>query len=102
MDSPNDSHVQSFTYDDGVLNAREHVLGRSNAINPDFCSVADKEILGTLSYSSRKIDALNSRLTILDLKLDSKPRYAEKFTIGIASNTARLFARQGRSRSKEA
>ncbi|KAI9087254.1 hypothetical protein K1719_030724 [Acacia pycnantha] len=38
--------------------------------------------------SSRKIDALNSRLTLLDLKLDSKPGYPETFAIGIASGAA--------------
>ncbi|XP_028772077.1 uncharacterized protein LOC114745361 [Neltuma alba] len=41
-----------------------------------------------LADSSRKIDALNSRLTILDLKLDSKPGYPETFAIGIASGAA--------------
>ncbi|KAK4269602.1 hypothetical protein QN277_022739 [Acacia crassicarpa] len=38
--------------------------------------------------SSRKIDALGSRLTLLDLKLDSKPGYPETFAIGIASGAA--------------
>ncbi|XP_028772079.1 uncharacterized protein LOC114738525 [Neltuma alba] len=41
-----------------------------------------------LADSSRKIDALNSGLTILDLKLDSKPGYAETFAMGIASGAA--------------
>ncbi|XP_054791287.1 uncharacterized protein LOC129296921 [Prosopis cineraria] len=41
-----------------------------------------------LADSSRKIDSLNSRITILDLKLDSKPGYPETFAIGIASGAA--------------
>ncbi|KAJ1405350.1 hypothetical protein SESBI_25899 [Sesbania bispinosa] len=39
-----------------------------------------------LSESSRKMDAVNNRLTVLDMKLDSKPGYAETFAIGLASD----------------
>ncbi|XP_061365799.1 uncharacterized protein LOC133309078 [Gastrolobium bilobum] len=41
-----------------------------------------------LSESSRKMDAVNNRITILDMKLDSKPGYAETFAIGLASGAA--------------
>lgn len=41
-----------------------------------------------LAESSRKMDALNTRLTVLDMKLDSKPGYAETFAIGLASGAA--------------
>ncbi|XP_057417481.1 uncharacterized protein LOC130711766 [Lotus japonicus] len=41
-----------------------------------------------LSDSSRKMDAVNSRLAILDMKLDSKPGYVETFAIGVASGAA--------------
>ncbi|KAA0064210.1 hypothetical protein IC582_016101 [Cucumis melo] len=43
----------------------------------------DKLLLET----SRKIDATNSRLAVLDLKLDSKPGYAETFALGLASGS---------------
>ena len=35
--------------------------------------------------ASRKIDSANSRLSILDMKIDSKPGYGETFAIGLAS-----------------
>ncbi|KAG5007052.1 hypothetical protein JHK85_025594 [Glycine max] len=38
-----------------------------------------------LTESSRKIDAIRNRLTVLDMKLDSKPSYVETFAIGLAS-----------------
>lgn len=41
-----------------------------------------------LTESSRKIDAINNRLTVLDMKLDSKPGYVETFAIGLASGAA--------------
>ena len=41
-----------------------------------------------LAESSRKMDAVNSRLTVLDMKLDSKPGYVETFAIGLASGAA--------------
>ncbi|KAK7247366.1 hypothetical protein RIF29_42247 [Crotalaria pallida] len=44
----------------------------------------DKVVLET----SRKVDAVNSRLTVLAMKLDSKPGYAETFAIGLASGAA--------------
>ncbi|KAG6581756.1 hypothetical protein SDJN03_21758, partial [Cucurbita argyrosperma subsp. sororia] len=37
--------------------------------------------------TSRKIDATNTRLAILDLKLDSKPGYAQTFALGLASGS---------------
>lgn len=40
-----------------------------------------------LVETSRKIDATNNRLAILDLKLDSKPGYAETFALGLASGS---------------
>ncbi|KAG2728412.1 hypothetical protein I3843_01G199800 [Carya illinoinensis] len=41
----------------------------------------DKLMADTL----RKVDAANSRLAILDMKVDSKPGYGEAFAIGVAS-----------------
>lgn len=41
-----------------------------------------------MAETSRKIDATNSRLAILDMKVDSKPGYGETFAIGIASGVA--------------
>ncbi|KAL2343120.1 hypothetical protein Fmac_004405 [Flemingia macrophylla] len=41
-----------------------------------------------LTESSRKIDAISNRLTVLDMKLDSKPGYVETFAIGLASGAA--------------
>ncbi|XP_022148109.1 uncharacterized protein LOC111016865 [Momordica charantia] len=40
-----------------------------------------------LVETSKKIDATISRVAILDLKLDSKPGYAETFAIGLASGS---------------
>lgn len=41
-----------------------------------------------LIESSRKVDAIGNRLTVLDMKLDSKPGYVETFAIGVASGAA--------------
>ncbi|KAK7318682.1 hypothetical protein RJT34_03387 [Clitoria ternatea] len=41
-----------------------------------------------LVEASRKVDAVNNRLTVLDMKLDSKPGYVETFAIGLASGAA--------------
>ena len=41
-----------------------------------------------LGDTSRKIDAINSRVAVLDMKVDSKPGYAETFAIGVASGAA--------------
>ncbi|XP_027920348.1 uncharacterized protein LOC114178558 [Vigna unguiculata] len=41
-----------------------------------------------LAESSKKIDSISNRLTVLDLKLDSKPGYVETFAIGLASGAA--------------
>ncbi|TKY60217.1 hypothetical protein E2542_SST17312 [Spatholobus suberectus] len=41
-----------------------------------------------LTESSRKVDAISNRLTVLDMKLDSKPGYVETFAIGLASGAA--------------
>ncbi|KAE9610333.1 hypothetical protein Lal_00006436 [Lupinus albus] len=38
--------------------------------------------------TNRKVDSVNNRLTILAMKLDSKPGFAETFAIGIASGAA--------------
>lgn len=40
-----------------------------------------------LVETSRKIDSTNNRLALLDLKLDSKPGYAETFALGLASGS---------------
>ncbi|KAJ4957835.1 hypothetical protein NE237_024946 [Protea cynaroides] len=40
-----------------------------------------------LAESSRKLDTANTRLAILEMKLDSKPGYAESLAIGVASAT---------------
>ncbi|OMO49929.1 hypothetical protein COLO4_38285 [Corchorus olitorius] len=44
----------------------------------------DKFLIDT----SRKIDGVNSRLAVVDMKLDSKPSYLQTFAIGIASGAA--------------
>lgn len=38
--------------------------------------------------AARKIDVLNTRIAVLDVKVDSKPGYVETFAIGVASGTA--------------
>ncbi|KAE8688233.1 putative F-box family protein [Hibiscus syriacus] len=38
--------------------------------------------------ASRKMDSLNNRLAVVDVKLDSKPGYLESFAIGVASGAA--------------
>ncbi|KAB1218237.1 hypothetical protein CJ030_MR3G026118 [Morella rubra] len=38
-----------------------------------------------MAETSRKIDATNSRLAVLDMKMDSKPGYGETLAIGVAS-----------------
>ncbi|XVF74927.1 hypothetical protein PTKIN_Ptkin13bG0149500 [Pterospermum kingtungense] len=38
--------------------------------------------------TSRKLDSLNNRLAVVDMKLDSKPGYLQTFAIGIASGAA--------------
>lgn len=38
--------------------------------------------------ASRKVDSANSRLALVDSKLDSKPGYGETFVIGLASGLA--------------
>ncbi|OAY30159.1 uncharacterized protein LOC110630938 [Manihot esculenta] len=41
-----------------------------------------------VSETSRKVDMVNNRLAVLDMKLDSKPGYVETFAIGLASGAA--------------
>ncbi|MBA0690983.1 hypothetical protein Goari_008632 [Gossypium aridum] len=41
-----------------------------------------------LIETSRKIDSVNTRLAVVDMKLDSKPGYLETFAIGVASGAA--------------
>ncbi|XP_058731563.1 uncharacterized protein LOC131603277 [Vicia villosa] len=41
-----------------------------------------------LNESSRKMDSVNNRLAVLDMKLDSKPGYVETFAIGVVSGAA--------------
>ncbi|KAE8700580.1 hypothetical protein F3Y22_tig00110556pilonHSYRG00348 [Hibiscus syriacus] len=38
--------------------------------------------------ASRKMDSLNNRLAVVDMKLDSKPGYLETFVIGVSSGAA--------------
>ncbi|EXC36066.1 hypothetical protein L484_001366 [Morus notabilis] len=38
--------------------------------------------------ASRKLDSTNSRLAVVDAKLDSKPGYVQTFAIGLASGFA--------------
>ncbi|KAK2653119.1 hypothetical protein Ddye_012975 [Dipteronia dyeriana] len=38
--------------------------------------------------TSKKIDVINNRLAIVDLKLDTKPGYGETFALGVASGAA--------------
>ncbi|KAE8649640.1 hypothetical protein Csa_012725 [Cucumis sativus] len=65
------SHDASIKVIDDLQNALFRIIssGRGNK---------DKRLLET----SRKLDATNSRLAVLDLKLDSKPGYAETFALG--------------------
>ncbi|KAJ4719056.1 putative Ribosomal protein-related [Melia azedarach] len=41
-----------------------------------------------MAETSKKIDVVNSRVAIVDMKLDSKPGYGETFALGIASGAA--------------
>ncbi|KDP25039.1 hypothetical protein JCGZ_22574 [Jatropha curcas] len=41
-----------------------------------------------MAEASRKVDVVNNRVALLDMKLDSKPGYVETFAIGIASGAA--------------
>ncbi|GMI91960.1 hypothetical protein like AT1G16790 [Hibiscus trionum] len=41
-----------------------------------------------LVEASRKLDSVNNRLSVVDMKLDSKPGYLETFAIGVASGAA--------------
>ncbi|XP_062110916.1 uncharacterized protein LOC133822559 [Humulus lupulus] len=41
-----------------------------------------------LAEASRKLDSANSRLSLIDAKLDSKPGYGGTFAIGMASGLA--------------
>lgn len=41
-----------------------------------------------MGEASRKIDAVNTRVAVVDMKLDLKPGYAETFAIGVASASA--------------
>ncbi|XP_011653828.1 uncharacterized protein LOC101209567 [Cucumis sativus] len=70
------SHDASIKVIDDLQNALFRIIssGRGNK---------DKRLLET----SRKLDATNSRLAVLDLKLDSKPGYAETFALGLASGS---------------
>ena len=38
--------------------------------------------------TSKKIDVINNRLAIVDLKIDTKPGYVETFALGISSGAA--------------
>ncbi|GLU21871.1 hypothetical protein SLE2022_379830 [Rubroshorea leprosula] len=65
-----------------VIEDLQNVLLR--VISSNNKSKKDKLILET----SRKMDSLNGRLAVVDMKLDSKPGYAETFAIGVASGAA--------------
>ncbi|GLT61759.1 hypothetical protein SLA2020_344420 [Shorea laevis] len=65
-----------------VIEDLQNVLLR--VISSNKKSKKDKFILET----SRKMDSLNGRLAVVDMKLDSKPGYAETFAIGVASGAA--------------
>ncbi|XP_022716389.1 uncharacterized protein LOC111275343 [Durio zibethinus] len=65
-----------------VIEDLQNVVMRIISSNPK--SKKDKFLLDT----SRKIDSVNSRLAVVDMKLDSKPGYMETFAIGIASGAA--------------
>ncbi|XP_057968557.1 uncharacterized protein LOC131158027 [Malania oleifera] len=41
-----------------------------------------------MAETSRKLDTANTRLAILEMKVDSKPGYGETFAIGVASGAA--------------
>ncbi|GAV73707.1 H_PPase domain-containing protein [Cephalotus follicularis] len=41
-----------------------------------------------MAETSRKMDAFNNRLAVVDMKVDSKPGYGETFAIGVASGAA--------------
>uniref|UniRef100_A0A2P2KX15 Uncharacterized protein MANES_14G008700 n=1 Tax=Rhizophora mucronata TaxID=61149 RepID=A0A2P2KX15_RHIMU len=41
-----------------------------------------------IAETPRKVDLVNNRLAVLDMKVDSKPGFVETFTIGLASGVA--------------
>lgn len=65
-----------------VIEDLQNVLFR--VISSDNRSKKDKLV----GETSRKIDAVHARLAVVDMKLDSKPGYAEAFGIGVASAAA--------------
>ena len=65
-----------------VIEDLQNVVMR--VVSSNSKSKKDKFLVDT----SRKIDSVNSRLAVVDMKLDSKPGYLETFAIGIASGAA--------------
>ena len=65
-----------------VIEDLQNVVMR--VVSSNSRSKKDKFLVDT----SRKIDSVNSRLAVVDMKLDSKPGYLETFAIGIASGAA--------------
>ncbi|KAF9675115.1 hypothetical protein SADUNF_Sadunf10G0197800 [Salix dunnii] len=81
------SHYQSQGLDSQeasikVIEDLQNVLFRVIASNNR--GKRDKQV----GEASRKIDTVNTRLAVVDMKLDSKPGYAETFAIGVASASA--------------
>ncbi|XVF23310.1 hypothetical protein REPUB_Repub13aG0026200 [Reevesia pubescens] len=65
-----------------VIEDLQNVVMR--VISSNSKSKKDKFLIDT----SKKIDSLNNRLAVVDMKLDSKPSYLHTFSIGIASGAA--------------
>ncbi|XWS16597.1 hypothetical protein CRYUN_Cryun34aG0102900 [Craigia yunnanensis] len=65
-----------------VIEDLQNVVMR--VVSSNSKSKKDKFLVDT----SRKIDSVNSRLAVVDMKLHSKPGYLESFAIGIASGAA--------------
>lgn len=72
-----DSQEASFKVIEDLQNALFRVISSGRGRKDKF-----------MAETSRKIDATNSRLAVLDMKVDSKPGYGETFVIGIASGVA--------------
>ncbi|XWS20593.1 hypothetical protein CRYUN_Cryun31cG0115800 [Craigia yunnanensis] len=65
-----------------VIEDLQNVVMR--VVSSNSKSKKDKLLIDT----SRKVDSVNSRLAVVDMKIDSKPGYLETFSIGIASGAA--------------
>ncbi|KAI6672110.1 hypothetical protein NL676_006995 [Syzygium grande] len=77
-----DSHQASLQAIDDLQKLLSRVLSSRGAAPP---AKADR---GSPPDLARKMDAASGRLALLEMKLDSKPGYAEAFAIGVGSGAA--------------